>query len=77
MNCSKVFTDPNGPYKLTATEALAALSDLSIYTNAESCPMCASAIRWGNFKEYIYGTSIEVLIKEGKFLKFSYLYPTC
>jgi hypothetical protein len=28
-------------------------------TNAESCPMCASAIRWSGFKEYIYGTTIQ------------------
>ncbi|KAI5801972.1 cytidine deaminase-like protein, partial [Pyronema domesticum] len=36
--------------------------DLSLYTNAEACPMCASAIRWAGFKEYIYGTSIKTLI---------------
>jgi len=70
------LTDPQGPYKLTPTEALAALSDLSIYTNAESCPMCASAIRWGGFKDYIYGTSIETLIKAGKLLKFMMLTGT-
>lgn len=27
--------------------------------------MCASAIRWAGFKEYIYGTSIEYLIEKG------------
>lgn len=27
--------------------------------------MCASAIRWAGFKEYIYGTSIETLIEKG------------
>lgn len=27
--------------------------------------MCASAIRWAGFKEYIYGTSIERLVGEG------------
>ncbi|KAK3323816.1 guanine deaminase [Cercophora scortea] len=64
-NCSIILTDPNGPYKLTPAQALAALGDLSLYTNAESCPMCASAIRWAGFKEYIYGTSIDTLIEKG------------
>lgn len=27
--------------------------------------MCASAIRWAGFKEYIYGTSIDTLIEKG------------
>ncbi|KAH8927815.1 cytidine deaminase-like protein [Atractiella rhizophila] len=53
--CTAVFAAKN----MTATEIYAAWADLSIYTNAESCPMCASAIRWAGFKEYIYGTTIE------------------
>ncbi|KAI8984994.1 cytidine deaminase-like protein [Trametes punicea] len=65
QNCTAVLTDPAGPYKLTPSEALAAFADLSLYTNAESCPMCASAIRWAGFREYIYGTSIETLIERG------------
>jgi len=28
--------------------------------------MCASAIRWAGFKEYIYGTSINTLVQRGK-----------
>ncbi|EFQ32122.1 cytidine and deoxycytidylate deaminase zinc-binding region [Colletotrichum graminicola] len=44
---------------MTPTEIFAAWGDLSIYTNAESCPMCASAIRWAGFKEYVYGTTIQ------------------
>lgn len=64
-NCSTILTDPNGPYKLTPASAILALTDLSIYTNAESCPMCASAIRWSGFREYIYGTSIDTLIEKG------------
>lgn len=51
---------------MNASQALAAFADLSLYTNAESCPMCASAIRWAGFKEYIYGTSIEELTAQGK-----------
>ncbi|KAK1749804.1 cytidine deaminase-like protein [Echria macrotheca] len=64
-NCSAILTDPNGPYKLTPSAALAAFADLTLYTNAESCPMCASAIRWAGFKEYVYGTSIDTLIQKG------------
>jgi tRNA(Arg) A34 adenosine deaminase TadA len=59
------LTDPAGPYHLTPSEAQRAFTTLSLYTNAESCPMCASAIRWAGFKEYIYGTSIDSLIAKG------------
>lgn len=48
-NCSTIFTDPNGPYKLTAAEATAAFSDLSLYTNAESCPMVSPAALVNHF----------------------------
>ncbi|KIJ43138.1 hypothetical protein M422DRAFT_60332 [Sphaerobolus stellatus SS14] len=65
QNCSAILTDPLGPYKLTGSKAIDAFSQLSLYTNAESCPMCASAIRWSSFREYIYGTSIETLVKQG------------
>ncbi|KAF7333508.1 CMP/dCMP deaminase zinc-binding protein [Mycena venus] len=64
-NCSAILTDPSGPYKLSPARALDAFAQLSLYTNAESCPMCASAIRWAGFREYIYGTSIETLIRQG------------
>lgn len=64
-NCSAILTDPEGPYRLSPREAAEAFHDLSLYTNAESCPMCASAIRWAGFREYIYGTSIETLIQGG------------
>ncbi|KAJ7581651.1 hypothetical protein C8J56DRAFT_793269 [Mycena floridula] len=64
-NCSEILTDPSGPYKLSPARALTAFSQLSLYTNAESGPMCASAIRWAGFREYIYGTSIETLVRQG------------
>ena len=38
-NCSEILTDPNGEYKLSAAEAFKAYSTLSLYTNAEPCPM--------------------------------------
>ncbi|KAJ6099463.1 guanine deaminase [Penicillium canescens] len=64
-NCTAVLTDPHGKFRMTASEAQAAFVDLTLYTNAESCPMCASAIRWAGFREYVYGTSIETLIQKG------------
>ncbi|RMY54109.1 hypothetical protein D0865_04906 [Hortaea werneckii] len=64
-NCTEVLTDPEGEYRLTAAEASEVWPALSLYTNAESCPMCASAIRWAGFREYIYGTSINTLIDKG------------
>ncbi|PVI04061.1 cytidine deaminase-like protein [Periconia macrospinosa] len=53
--CTAHFVSLN----MTASEIFQAWGQLSIYTNAESCPMCASAIRWAGFKEYIYGTTIQ------------------
>ncbi|OTB01568.1 hypothetical protein M426DRAFT_323330 [Hypoxylon sp. CI-4A] len=64
-NCTQILTDPQGPYKLSPSEALNAFANLTLYTNAESCPMCASAIRWAGFKEYVYGTSIDTLTAKG------------
>ncbi|KAI1095135.1 cytosine deaminase [Rostrohypoxylon terebratum] len=64
-NCTSILTDPAGPYKLTPSEAVAAFPSLTLYTNAESCPMCASAIRWAGFREYVYGTTIDELIAKG------------
>ncbi|KAL2214998.1 guanine deaminase [Thermoascus aurantiacus ATCC 26904] len=64
-NCTSILTDPSGKYRMTPSEALNAFSSLSLYTNAESCPMCAAAIRWAGFREYIYGTRIHTLINKG------------
>ncbi|KUJ19934.1 cytidine deaminase-like protein [Mollisia scopiformis] len=64
-NCTKILTDPSGPYKLTPKAALSAFHQLTLYTNAEPCPMCASAIRWSGFKECVFGTSIGHLIEKG------------
>jgi hypothetical protein len=38
-NCSGILTDQSGEYKLSISEALNAFSTLSLYTNAEPCPM--------------------------------------
>lgn len=64
-NCTTVLTDPSGPYALSPSEALAAWHDLTLYTTAEPCPMCAAAIRWAGFKECIFATSIDGLIERG------------
>ena len=64
-NCTNVLADPNGPYKLSPSQITATWKTLTLYTNAESCPMCASAIRWAGFKEYVYGTSIDKLTEIG------------
>ncbi|KAE8150451.1 cytidine deaminase-like protein [Aspergillus avenaceus] len=65
QNCTDILTDPQGRFRLTPLKALNAFADLTLYTNAESCPMCASAIRWAGFKEYVYGTSIDTLVRNG------------
>ncbi|KAH8705697.1 guanine deaminase [Talaromyces proteolyticus] len=64
-NCTAVLTDPHGRFRLSPSAAESAFADLTLYTNAESCPMCASAIRWSGFREYVYGTSINTLIEKG------------
>ncbi|KAF6822802.1 cytidine and deoxycytidylate deaminase zinc-binding region [Colletotrichum plurivorum] len=64
-SCSAILTDPEGPYKLTPAAALAAFADLTLYTNGEPCPMCASAIRWAGFRECVFGTSIDTLTHLG------------
>ncbi|KAL3491101.1 cytidine deaminase-like protein [Aspergillus germanicus] len=65
LNCTSILQDPVGKYRLSPAETIEAFKGLSLYTNAESCPMCASAIRWNGFKEYIYGTSIARLVEYG------------
>ncbi|KAI1614986.1 cytidine deaminase-like protein [Exophiala viscosa] len=57
-NCTSILTDPAGKYQLSGPDALKAFSDLSLYTTAEACPMCSSAILYGAFREYIYSTPI-------------------
>ncbi|KAK5122259.1 hypothetical protein LTR85_004169 [Meristemomyces frigidus] len=64
-NCTAVLTDTAGPYKLSPPEALKAFKDLTLYTTAEPCPMCATAIRWAGFRECVFGTSITTLIQQG------------
>lgn len=46
---------------LSPQQILAAWKDFSLYTNAEPCTMCLSAIRWSGFKEVIYGTSVRTI----------------
>lgn len=61
--CSEVLQSP--PFDLAPKAAMLAFRDLTLYTNAEPCPMCAGAIRWAGFRECVYGTSIETLIRLG------------
>ncbi|KAG9849268.1 NAD(P)-binding protein, partial [Aureobasidium melanogenum] len=50
-NCSRILTDPEGKFGLSAQEALEAWKGFSLYTTAEPCPMCAGAIAWAGLKE--------------------------
>ena len=40
-------------------------SELVLYTTAEPCPMCMSAILWSGIEMVVYGTSIRFLQKHG------------
>jgi tRNA(Arg) A34 adenosine deaminase TadA len=53
--CTAKFTEA----RMTLTEIYTAWGYLSLYTNVESCLMCAAAIRWAGFKENVFGTTIE------------------
>ena len=55
----------DGQYKLSPSETMAAYKDFTLYTTAEPCPKCATAIRWAGIKECVYGTSIITLIEQG------------
>lgn len=41
------------------------VSDLILYTTAEPCPMCQSAILWTGIQKVVFGTSIPTLIELG------------
>lgn len=62
-NCTKILKAK--PYKLSATEVRESFKNFTLYTNAEACPMCATAIRWAGFKEYVFGTQLETLVELG------------
>lgn len=62
-NCTAILTSP--PYSLDPSDVLSAFADLTLYTNAESCPMCTSAMRWAGLKEYVFGVSMEKLVRLG------------
>lgn len=43
------------------------LTGCTLYTSAESCPMCLSAAYWAHIKEIYYGATVEDAKKYGKF----------
>jgi tRNA(Arg) A34 adenosine deaminase TadA len=48
-----------------ALTGLTEWGDLCLYTTAEPCAMCQSAILWAGIPQVVYGTSIERLVKLG------------
>ncbi|MDG2207743.1 MAG: nucleoside deaminase [Pirellulales bacterium] len=38
---------------------------VTLYSTAEPCPMCMSAILWAGIAETVYGTSIQTLMRRG------------
>ena len=41
------------------------LSDCTIYSTTEPCPMCFSAIHWARIRQVVYGTNIKDVQKRG------------
>lgn len=64
-------TDPTLHGEIDAIRKAAAIrretpwSSLTLYTTAEPCPMCQSAILWAGIERVVYGTSISTLQELG------------
>mmetsp|Transcript_74526 Transcript_74526/g.207060 ORF Transcript_74526/g.207060 Transcript_74526/m.207060 type:complete len:199 (+) Transcript_74526:79-675(+) len=54
------FSDSIAP-----TSVYAVASKYELYTSAEPCPMCMSAIAWSGFGRVVYGTSIPFIEEHG------------
>jgi len=64
-------TDPtchaeiNAIHAATTTLNRIDLSDCTIYSTTEPCPMCFSAIHWARIRQIVYGTNIQDVKKLG------------
>jgi tRNA(Arg) A34 adenosine deaminase TadA len=52
-NCTAVLTDPHGRFRLSPSAAESAFADLTLYTNAESCPMVRISFPYCVSERYI------------------------
>ena len=50
----------------TGKTVYAVAPTLALYTTAEPCPMCMSAITWSGFGRVVYGTSIPYISSLGQ-----------
>ncbi|CAK5263307.1 unnamed protein product [Mycena citricolor] len=74
-SCRSLQAGPSRSYEgLRLAEPVYKCGELSHGAQSSSCQracrkteifQCAAAIRWSGFREYIYGTSIETLIRQG------------
>lgn len=68
---NRASTDPSAHGEIDALRALWASdppadpSRLALYTTAEPCPMCQSALIWARMGALVYGTSIPSLVRLG------------
>ncbi|WVQ78650.1 hypothetical protein IAT38_000737 [Cryptococcus sp. DSM 104549] len=61
-NCTQIMRKRG----MSADEINSKWRVLSLYTNGEPCPQCASACRYAGIKEVIYGSSIADIYKSGR-----------
>lgn len=75
---SEAYNEPGNPVRHAEAAAIYDLaerlagrgtdadwSDLTLYTTAEPCPMCAGAILWSGLGRVVVGTSLETLVALG------------
>jgi tRNA(Arg) A34 adenosine deaminase TadA len=56
---------PGAATKKSPSSVYAVAPGLELYTTAEPCSMCMSAIAWSGFGKVVYGTSIPYLVAHG------------
>jgi tRNA(adenine34) deaminase len=58
--------DVTAAIRASLATAGSSVAEASVYTTAEPCPMCASAIVWSGITRVVFGTSAQTLERMGQ-----------